>query len=291
MPRSKTSLHSHTLTGKKQQSIWVFTAARMDMMLDWRTEFYSSGLGQKGFQWVSLLNSNRRGSVRLICFPYSGGDSSKIFRTWTEYIAPEVELWPVQLPGRGSRIAEPACESIAEVVQALALELDPLFDKPFALFGHSLGALMCFELARLLRRRSCPEPVHLFVSGARAPQIPRFESPSYQLPRPEFLKRLQELNGTPAEVLKNSELMELLLPTLRADFKSYETYSYSVEEPLLSPITAFGGQEDLITVEEVGAWREQTRGGFSLRLVPGGHFFIHGNGKFLADTVSRTLQI
>jgi medium-chain acyl-[acyl-carrier-protein] hydrolase len=165
-------------------------------------------------------------------------------------------------------------------------------DVPFALFGHSLGALVSFELARQLRKLGLPDLVHLFVSGHRAPQIPRPGPLTHQWPDAEFVAELRRLNGTPEEVLQHAELMALLLPVLRADFAIIETYSGSDEEALDCPISAFGGLQDSeASYDEVAAWREQTRGLFKVRMLPGDHFFLHSARAQILRAISQDLSL
>lgn len=176
------------------------------------------------------------------------------------------------------------------LVQAIASSLLPYLDKPFAFFGHSMGGLVGFELARLLHRDYGCSPVHLFVSGRRAPQVPDPDPPIHTLPDSEFLAELRRLNGTPEAVLQNDELMQLLLPILRADFAVLETYDYTLQPLLNCPITAFGGLQDPeVCCEELEAWREQTRAAFSLHMFPGDHFFLHTAQSLLLQSLSQTL--
>jgi medium-chain acyl-[acyl-carrier-protein] hydrolase len=164
-------------------------------------------------------------------------------------------------------------------------------DKPFAFFGHSLGALLGFEMARLLRRKGGPRPLCLLVSGCRAPHVPDTRAPIHELPEPEFLEELRHLNGSPPEALEHAELMQMLLPCLRADFETYATYVYEHEPPLDCPIHAFGGQNDVeVPPEALAAWGEQTGAAFSLRLLPGDHFFVNTARSLLLELLSRELR-
>ncbi len=176
------------------------------------------------------------------------------------------------------------------MITAVADALSPWFDLPFVFFGHSMGAAIGYELARELRRRGRPLPLHLFVSGRRAPQLPARDEPIHDLPEPEFIVRLRELNGTPEEVLQHAELMKLLIPLLRADFAVNETYEY-VEEPQLDVgISAFGGLADVdVGREDVEAWSVQTRGRFRMRMMPGDHFFLHPQKDLILESVARDL--
>jgi medium-chain acyl-[acyl-carrier-protein] hydrolase len=226
----------------------------------------------------------------MFCFPYAGG-GTLTFRHWWKSLPTCVELYLAQLPGRETLVREPLLTSLPEIVEALVPELLPYLDKPFAFFGHSMGAFISFEIAQLLRRRYQIQPAHLFVSGCRAPQIARRKPPIYNLPEMKFLEALRSLNGTPAEVLDNPELMQLMKPVLRADFEVSETYTYTPTIPLECPITAFGGMQDPEAKRtEVKAWCEQTSAAFALQMFPGDHFFLHTSQSHLLQTIAHQLQ-
>lgn len=244
--------------------------------------------------WVMYRKPRPQARLRLFCFPYAGGGAS-VYRTWADDLPAAVDVCAVQLPGRESRMSEPAYTSMDTLVAALIPALTPFFDLPFAFFGHSMGSLIAFELTRALRRQQRRQPLHLFASGHRAPQIPDEDAPIYDLPEDEFIQELRDFNGTPEQVLQNAELMTLLLPVLRADFQTVGTYSYRPEPPLTCPISAFGGTQDQdVSQEQLGAWREQTTGEFSQRMYPGNHFFIHSVRdplvRDVAQDVTRLLQ-
>lgn len=225
----------------------------------------------------------------MLCFPYAGGGAS-IYRGWGASLPADLEVCPVQLPGRESRMRDEPFRHCEEMVPVIADALRPYLDLPFVFFGHSMGGLIGFELARELRRRGQPQPLHLFVSGRRAPHLPAREKPIHDLPEAEFLVELRELNGTPEEVLQHEELMRLLIPLLRADFSVNETYAFTEEEPFDFGISAFGGLGDEeVTREDVEAWRPLTRGRFRMRMLPGDHFFIHGSKDLVLEAVSRDL--
>jgi medium-chain acyl-[acyl-carrier-protein] hydrolase len=161
---------------------------------------------------------------------------------------------------------------------------------PFAIFGHSLGALIGFELVRQLRREQRTCPLQLFVAGRVAPQLPKRRPPIHNLPDNEFLSEIQRYNGIPEEVFHHTELMELALALLRADFTIHDTYTYKAERPLDCPITAFGGAQDgEVTQEHLSAWRAQTARAFSLRMLPGDHFFIHSSRDILLQEIAQDL--
>ena len=228
--------------------------------------------------------------LRLFCFPYAGG-SALLFRDWHEELPISVEVYPVQFPGRGNRLRERPFTNLLDLVEAAASELIPYFDKPFAFFGHSMGAFISFELTRLLRRVNGPLPCHLFVSGARAPQIPDPHPPSYNLPDREFVQRLKEMNGTPAEVFANPELLQIVLPLMRADLSICQTYVYSPEPPLDISVTAYGGLDDEdVSRKYLELWLLQTNGPFRLRMLPGDHFFLSKARQHLFEVLNHDLE-
>lgn len=213
--------------------------------------------------------------LRVFCFPYAGGGAS-VFREWPRELVPRVEIFPVQLPGRESRWREPAVPALAGLIRQLADIMRAAAKVPFVLFGHSMGALIAFELARELRRRDVRGLAHLFVSGARAPQMPDRHPPIHDLPDLELLHELGTLNGIPEAILRHDELHQLLLPALRADLTLCETYEYHPEPPLPCPISAYGGTEDpRVCAEEVQGWSVHTASEFRERFFPGAHFFIN----------------
>jgi medium-chain acyl-[acyl-carrier-protein] hydrolase len=201
-----------------------------------------------------------------------------------------VEVCPVQIPGRETRFREPAFTRIPALTEALTEGLRPHLDRPFAFFGHSLGALVAFEVARRLRQDSGTEPVQLFVSGCAAPQAQVQDRPIHNLPADEFWKEVQGLNGTPREVLANEELRELLLPVLRADFALCETYALEPDSPLHCPVFALGGLgDDTVASQDLEGWRERTSGPFRLRMLPGDHFFLKTSQPLLLRILSEEL--
>lgn len=237
--------------------------------------------------WVTCPKPNPQARLRLFCFPYAGGAAS-LFRTWSEELPSEVEVCPVQLPGRESRFREARYTRLMPLVHALGDVIRPYLTLPFAFFGHSMGALIGFELARYLRRQNAPTPTHLFVSAHRAPHLPDPKAPIYDLPDPQFLEELRLLNGMPPKVLENAELMELMLPLLRADFAIAETYSYTEDTPLACPISAFGGLADgEVSHEEMAAWHAQTLSTFRLCMLPGDHFFLFKQRPMLLQAISE----
>lgn len=224
-----------------------------------------------------LINPNPRPLAhrRLFCFPYAGG-AARTYQPWTTALPPQIEVCIVELPGHGRRWAEPPITQLAPLIESLQIAMQPWLDKPFLFFGHSLGALIAFELARSLQNHYNLLPDLFWVSAARAPHLPASNPPLHLLPKADFMAELRRYSGTPEAVLANAELMALLLPMLRADFRLLETYRYQEQGPLSCPITACWGESDtIVSPEEVKAWGIHTNHAFSLEKISGDHFFIH----------------
>ena len=240
--------------------------------------------------WLAYQRLNPGASLRLFCFPYAGGGASA-FYNWSSILPTSVEVCPIQLPGHEHRLKEPPFTRLPELVRALRQALDSYLDRPFVFYGHSMGGLMGFEMARLLQEEHGPQPLHFFVSGCRGPQVIDTERITYNLPEPALIEELRTLNGTPDEVLENPELMQVMLPVLRADFEVVETYEYTIGPPFAFPISAFGGlQDQKIERHHLEAWREQTTAYCGVRMLPGGHFFMRTAQPDLLRIIGQELQ-
>jgi len=242
-------------------------------------------------RWLapSLLRTDAR--MRLFCLPYAGAGASA-YRTWANEIPPELQLCAVQLPGRENRLGDRPIDDAATLVREMLAGIRPYLDRPFVIFGHSMGALLAFELARELRRLGYPQPRHLFLSAHRAPQLPGLLPHVHSLTRSEFIAELRNLEGTPEEVLAHEELMQIAEPILRADFKLCELYEYVPGEPLDIPLSIFGGADDpKITESVLEPWRQQTRASMKLRIFPGGHLFLQQSRMELVSAILEDLHI
>jgi surfactin synthase thioesterase subunit len=242
-----------------------------------------------GNRWV-LRHTAPQAIVRLFCFPYAGAGASA-FRSWAALLPPWVELSAVQLPGRENRVGEPPRRRLTDLVREACEALAPLLDPPYAFFGHSLGALVAFELCRAFRRAGWPLPDLLFVSAHAAPQLAYLRRLLSHLPDPELLHELRRYDGTPEAVFENAELVKLLLPVVRADFELLDTYSYAAEPPFEFPICAFAALDDPeVRFPDVEAWRKQTTSGFAMRQYLGGHLFLQQAAADVVDAICTELE-
>lgn len=240
--------------------------------------------------WLVTVRPNPLATLRIFCFPYSGGGAS-IFKQWPDGLPSDIEVCAVQLPGRETRLAEPLFTQLDALIETMAGALYPFLDKPFTFFGHSLGALVAYELTRCLRRTYGTGPLHLLVSAHHAPNLPSPLTPIHALPEKEFVSELQRYNGIPEAVLAHAELRELLLPILRADFELFETHTHREEAPLDCPLSAYGGLSDEgVSRDALAAWQSQTNGPFAMHMLPGDHFFLNSSQPLLLQTVSEELE-
>lgn len=250
-------------------------------MTNQRTPDLRMSRQKSGSSWFEPLSRISKPSFRLFCFPYAGGNANS-FRQWRRHFPQELDLCLAHLPGRGTRVNEPTFRRLPELIGVLAEQIEPYIHDQFAFYGHSLGALVSFELARELLRRYDRGPRHLFLSGSRAPQRRDDDRQTYDLPHDEFIAHLRELNGTPEELLNNPEMLELFMPTLRADFELNETYEYRSGPPLPCPLNTYGGLQDTsVTVEDLRAWQSQTMATCDLKMFEGDHFFILHSANFI----------
>jgi medium-chain acyl-[acyl-carrier-protein] hydrolase len=251
---------------------------------------YSAVMSGTSSYLLKLPTIEPQMKLRLFCFPF-GGAGASVYRDWQNALPESIEICPVQPPGREERLSEKPFTALAPLVSELGQALEPYLDRPFAFFGHSMGALISFELARHLRRLNKPIPAYLFISGRPAPQILLNNPPTFDLPDPEFIEELRQIQGTPESVLQNPELMALFLPLLRADFELCQTYQYKNELPLDCPFFVFGGLTDPdISQESLVSWRAQTTCPMQLQMFPGDHFFILNAQQKILQIISQQLN-
>lgn len=237
-------------------------------------------------KWTMSFKPNPRARMRLFCVPYAGAGAS-VYRDWHASIRADVEVVGIQLPGRENRFSEPLLGSIDEIVAQLIGVICEQSDKPFVLFGHSMGALVSFELTRAIQRLGGLAPRHLIVSGTRAPSRPRRDEPIHQLDDDAFLEKIKCFNGTPTSLLQDVELMKLFTPLLRADFGVAESYRYEDRGPIWCPVTVLGGDEDEgVALEDLHAWPTVCRSSCDRHVFRGDHFFIHKHKAQIIDLIN-----
>jgi len=242
--------------------------------------------------WVMCPQPRPHASARLFCFPYAGGGASA-FNDWAALLPEHVELCIVQMPGREERLREDLITNMKQLVDELVNELLAYTDRPFAFFGHSMGAMVCYEVACRLREKSLVLPQHLFLSARAAPQLQDNSEPLRFLDSDEFIERLHALYGAVPEAIRQSaELQEVFLPVLRADVTLLETYEYVAVEPLDCPVTVFGGADDpAISKAMLAGWQEQTSASFAQNQFQGGHFYVHAQRDAVVAELVKNLPL
>ena len=229
---------------------------------------------------------------RLYCFAYAGGSSS-IYAAWARALAPAIAVLGVEMPGHGSRFAETPLTTVSEMATDAADAIAASGSRaPYAFYGHSLGAIVAFETSRILGERFAEQPIHLFAGAARAPHLPAVVAPVSHLPSGEFLEAVQQrYGGLPAALFEEPELLEMVLPVLRADFTAYENYTYTQAAPLHHPITAFHGTDDpVVRSAAVNEWSHVTDSLFRLKEVEGDHFFLNTSRELLLQHIREGFE-
>ena len=240
--------------------------------------------------WFVNPAPRHNADLRIICFPYAGGNSST-YTPWIKLLPENIELIAVQPPGRSSRMGEPAFTDMDQLIEELLRVIPNLLTKPYIFFGHSLGSRVSFELMTRLQQKGYPLPLHFIASGSKGPHLQAKYDITYHLPDDEFIAKLATLNGTPQEVLENKELMALFLPLLRADFQIAECYRYSSDITFDFPITVFGGQEDVrVSLEDLQSWQTFFSPQADIQVFPGGHFFIESHTEVVLDKLNNIIE-
>jgi medium-chain acyl-[acyl-carrier-protein] hydrolase len=229
-------------------------------------------------------------AMRLLCFPHAGGGPTAFF-PWIALLAPEIECVSIQYPGRGQRFWEEPFTSISDLVGEIVGCMAEIADKPFALYGHSFGGLVAFELARSLRRLGSPAPVHLFVGASRPPHMGPFLPTIHMLSEDEFVEVVQaRYGGIPAAIYQDREVLNLFMAPMRADFTAYELYHLPPEAPIGVPITAFAATGDQVaTPSSMQEWARHTNVAFDLEILPSGHFFPRDSIVSVVQTIRNQI--
>ncbi|MFC4085595.1 thioesterase II family protein [Amycolatopsis samaneae] len=237
-------------------------------------------------RWL-IRGPARPGGPRLFCFPHGGGAAAE-FARWSRLL-PHVEINAVQLPGRGSRLAEPVLTRMDELVAAVVGVLST--GTPYSMFGHSFGALVAYEVTRELRRAGRVLPDHLIVSGFPAPSTPRHEPPIHHLPDDELIAEVARRHGgLSGEILADPGRKARIARYLRADYQILETYAWRAEDPLPVPLTVFGGSDDTIGAEALRAWQRHVTGEITLRCFPGDHFYFRQHKATVLNALAGVVR-
>jgi medium-chain acyl-[acyl-carrier-protein] hydrolase len=240
-------------------------------------------------RWIVRPRPNPDAQVRLVCVPHAGG-GPVVFHNWPASLPPSIEVCALQLPGRAARLREAPFLRMAPLVDAVMAHLVPLLDRPIAFFGHSLGALVSFQVAQRLRQTGAGTLWHMFVSACRAPHLPRLCRALHRLPDADLIEELRRLNGMPQRLIDEPDLIQLVLPAVRADLTVFETYECAAVAPLSCPITAFGGLADRKALrEDLEPWAAQTRGAFELHMLAGDHFFPYTACEQMLPIIARRI--
>lgn len=247
-----------------------------------------------GRLWIRQFHPAPGARMRLLCLPHAGGSASAYFALSRE-LAPEVEVLAVQYPGRQDRRDEPLLASIEELRDGVAGALAPWLDRPIALFGHSMGAVLAYEVARLMCRDGGTPPAHLFVSGRGTP-AQGVSMPLDELDDRAMITALDELGGTDIGLLADEEVLRMVAPAIRSDYRAVRTYRHAPGPLLPCPVTALIGDADAMApVEEVDEWRAYTSADFSLKVFQGGHFYLSDQfrkvGELVYDRLSYSLSM
>ena len=242
--------------------------------------------------WVIRINPKPRADIRLFCFPHAGGGAST-FYSWSHALRDQpIDICSIQLPGRENRVNEEPIASLDSLIEALVEAVRPFTNKPFAFFGHSMGSLIGYELARWLIKNHTEHPKHLFMSSGLAPDQGHLREPLQHLSDADFLTALQARYGAfPAAVQSAPELMDILLPIFRADIAVLENYSHSSQTALNTPITVYGGKEDpTVPVDALKQWQMHTKEAFRMKVFEGGHFYWNNHrSELLRDITGQLL--
>jgi surfactin synthase thioesterase subunit len=238
--------------------------------------------------WLRRFHPAEQAPVRLVCFPHAGGSASFYFPV-SKMLAPDLDVLAVQYPGRQDRRLEPVVEDIEELAGRIAVQLRPVLDRPVAFFGHSMGAVVAFEVARLLEREGVRLLV-LFASGRRAPSAVR-EEHMYRASDDHFIEELKRLSGTDARMLGDDEVVRMILPSLRSDYKAIETYRCAPDAGVSCPVDVFIGDADPhVTPVEAAPWRAHTTADCSIEVFEGGHFYVNDHAAAITDRVARRIS-
>lgn len=233
------------------------------------------------------MNINK---IKLFCIPFSGGNAYS-YAGFAKYLPENIELCNLELPGRGKRITDPLLHSIDEMTEDLFMQIKNKIDGHYAIFGHSLGALLGVTLCRYIAAEGMKLPLMFFPSGYTAPSLIEPDN-KHSLPDDQFINMLKEMEGTPDELLEDKSFIEFFLPVIRADFQAISDYNYTPKKsPLDVPICVMFGSDEDISDEDAAAWQQETDNTISIHRFEGGHFYIFDNTEKICDLIAEKIKI
>jgi len=241
-------------------------------------------------KWFLVVKPRPQAEFRLFCFPYAGG-SATAYSAWAELLPDNVELVAIQPPGRANRLGEALLTSVHDMADGVADAIGPWLDRPYMIYGHSLGSIVSFELLHSLRARGLPLPFRYFCGARRAPHVPPRIAPIHNYPLEEFKAELRTLNGTPEIILNNADLMDIFVPILRTDFKAAYNYRREPAIKLECEVSVFNGaQDDKVLEEDMLGWQAHFARKVDFRTFPGGHFFMDENRSAVLDVICASVR-
>lgn len=228
--------------------------------------------------------------MRVILIPFAGGSQYSFAEFVSQANTRGMKAVTVEYPGRGKRFKEPLLEDIHDLVEDVFAQVKHQLVPPYAIYGHSMGTIVGYLLAKKIAQHNLPAPFHLFFSGCGGPSIPDDEPPKHLLSKTDFIAKLKELGGCPDAILQDDSMLNIFEPVIRADFKVIELYRYQEEEPLQIPMTIFIGKKDHTTYEEAVAWQRETVRKVDVLEFDGNHFFILGKESLIVDMINKKLR-
>ncbi|NEQ11710.1 MAG: thioesterase, partial [Moorea sp. SIO4E2] len=245
----------------------------------------------KTSRWIAYHQPKPNARLRLFCF-HPWGSSASMFQGWSDQLLTDIEVLPIQLPGRQRRLQEKPFTEFVPLIQVLGEILSPYLDRPFAFFGHSMGALIAFELAHILEQEYNLKPLHLFLSAALPPSDTSLSKEFESFSQEQKLNYLMNISEIPKDIYDDPPLLQELMNVFKADLELLQSYSYVEKPPLSCPISSFGGINDSLTSEkQLSEWSKYTYSPFKLQMFPGQHMFLKDSKKLLLDTIYQMLSI
>ncbi|MEU3188840.1 alpha/beta fold hydrolase [Streptomyces sp. NPDC006923] len=247
------------------------------------------GEQRENSNWIRRFHPSEEARVRLVCFPHAGG-SAPFYFPMSQKLSPGVDVLSLQYPGRQDRRQDRRIDTIAEYADIIAAELRPWLDLPTAFFGHSMGAVLAFEVTRRLEKDPGYSPVRIFASGRRAPSSYRDEN-VHKRDDDGIVAEMRLLSGTNPQILGNEEILRMVMPAIRSDYTAIETYRAELSAIVRAPITVLTGDDDPKTSpEEAEAWRGHTSDAFDIHTFPGGHFYLAAHQEKIIKIVSEGIS-